>query len=142
MRPSEKENPNRRRVGRSAKRMLTERVEESVGGISSAAKRRETERAETREEFELERVVSCGLGDHRWRTKLHLGRCEPFDDLHWSTTLGAAPKIGGIIDGRGILLGWRILLGPEEVKAKRQACGTSAVGQEAKVSNAHKTLRK
>src|SRR6202166_419367 len=134
--------PTRRKVCRGAKRLSTEGVEKLVERISSAAKRRGTERAETREEFELERVVSCGLGDHRWRTKLHLGGREPFDDLHWAITLGAAPKIGGIIDGRGILLGWRILSCPEEVKAKRQACGTSAVGQEAKVADALKTLRK
>jgi len=67
--------------------LLTEGVEKLVEGISSAANRRGTERAETREEFELERVVSCGLGDHRWRTKLRLGGREPFDDLHWAITL-------------------------------------------------------
>ena len=31
------------------------------------------ERAETRERFELEKVVSWLSGDHRWRTKLHVG---------------------------------------------------------------------
>ena len=133
--------PTRLKVCRGAKRLLTEPVEKLVEGISSAAKRRGTERAETREEFELERVVSCGLGDRRWRTKLHFGGREPFDDVHWAITLGAAPTIGGTVGGRGVLLGWWILSCPEQVKAKRQACGTSAVGQEAKVSDAHKTLR-
>jgi hypothetical protein len=142
VRRSAKDNPLVGKFAEVAKRLLTERAEKLVEGISSAAKRRGTERAKTREEFELERVVSCGLGDRRWRTKLHLGGREPFDDLHWAITLGAAPKIGGIIGGRGILLGWWILSCPEQVKTKRQACGTSAVGQEAEVSDAHKTLRK
>ena len=106
------------------------------------AKRRGAERAETRKGFELERVFSCGGNDHRWRTKSHLGGRKPFDDLHWAITLGAAPKIGGVISGGGVLLSWWILSRPEQVKAKRQACGASAVGQEAKVSDAHKTLRK
>ncbi len=38
-------------------------------------------------------------------------------------------------------MGWRILSRPEQVKTKRQACGASAVGQEAKVSDAHEALR-
>ena len=42
----------------------------------------------------------------------------------------------------GVLLGWWIWSRPEQVKTKRQACGASAVGQEAKVSDTHKALRK
>ena len=122
--------------------MLTERVEELVEGISSAAERRRAERAETRDGFEFEKVVSCGSGDYWWRTKLHLGSCEPFDDLHWSTTLGAAPKIGGGIGGGGVWLGRRSLRCAEPVKAKWQESGTSAVGQKAKVSDAYEALRK
>jgi hypothetical protein len=137
-----RDNSTRGRVGRTARRMLTEGVEKVVEGISSAAKRRGAERAETRDGFEFEKVASCGSGDCRWRTKLHLGSCEPFDDLHWSTTLGAAPGIGGAIGGGGIWLGRRILRCAEQVKAKRQERGTSAVGQEAKVSDAHEALRK
>ena len=82
--------------------MLTERVEKLLEGISSAAKRSGTERAETRDGFEFAKVVSCGSGDCRWRTKLYLGSSEPFDDLHWTTALGAAPKIGGVIGGGGV----------------------------------------
>jgi hypothetical protein len=41
--------------------------------ICSAIRQQGTERAETRERFELEKVVSWDSGDHRWRTKLHLG---------------------------------------------------------------------
>ena len=52
---------------------------------------------ETREKFELEKVVSWGNGDHRWRTKLHLGSGEPLNDDHWSSTLGAEPKITGVL---------------------------------------------
>ena len=86
-------------------------------------------------------MFSCGGDDQRRRTKSHLGSRKSFDDLHWAITLGAAPKIGGLIGGGGVWLGWWIWLRAEQVKAKRQACGASAVGQEAKVSDAHKTLR-
>src|SRR5713226_1254365 len=142
VRRSAKDNATRGRVCRSAKRLLTERVEKLEDEIFSAARHREAERAKTREGFELERVVSCGSGDRWWRTKLHLGGREPFDDLHRSTTVGAAPKISGAISGGDVLLGWRFLRRAEQVKAKRQECGASAVGQKAKVSDAHKTLRK
>jgi len=37
---------------------------------------------------ELERAVSCRRVDPWWRTKLDFGSGEPFDDLHWSSTLG------------------------------------------------------
>ena len=141
-RQSAKDNRTRRRVGRSAKRMLTERVEKLLEGISSVAKRRGAERAETRDGFEFEKVVSCGSGDWRWRTKLYLGSCEPFDDHHWSTTLGAAPKIGGAIGGGGVWLGGRFLRCAEQMKAKGQERGTSAVGQKTKVSDAYEALRK
>ncbi len=61
--------------------------------ICSEARRKGTEHAEGCEEFELERVVSCGSGDQWWRTKLDFGRGEPLDDYHRSTTLRAAPKV-------------------------------------------------
>jgi hypothetical protein len=94
--------------------MLTERVEKLFEGISSAAKRSGAERDETRDGFEFERVVSWGSGDCRWRTKLYLGSCEPFDGHHWSATLGAAPKIGGAISGGGVWLGRRFLCWPSK----------------------------
>ncbi len=37
--------------------------------ICSEARRKGAEHAEGCEEFELERVVSCGRGDQWWRTK-------------------------------------------------------------------------
>src|SRR6267143_313855 len=59
----------------------------------SAARHRGTERVETREGFELERVASCRSRDQRWRTKLDFSSGESFDDHHRPTTLGARPKI-------------------------------------------------
>ena len=109
VRRSAEDNRTRRRVGRSAKRLLTEGVEKLLGGISSAAKRRGAERAEARDGFELERIVSCGSGDRRWRTKLYLGSGKSFDDLHRSITLGAAPKIAGAIGCGSVWLGRRFL---------------------------------
>ena len=96
---SAKDSPTRRRVGRNAKRMLTECVEKLLEGFSSAAKHRGPERAETRDAFEFEKAVSCGSSDRRWRTKLHLGSRKSLNDLHWSITLGAAPRIAGAIGG-------------------------------------------
>jgi hypothetical protein len=49
---------------------------------------------------ELERAVSCRRADPWWRTKLDFGGSEPFDDLHWSSTLGTAIKIGKVFGGR------------------------------------------
>jgi hypothetical protein len=59
----------------------------------SALRRREMEHAETREGYGLERVVSCGRSEQRWRAKLDLGSSEPLDDHHRSTTLGTAPQV-------------------------------------------------
>ncbi len=67
--------------------------------ICCEARRKGTEHAEACEEFELERVVSCGSGDQWWRTKLDFGRGEPLDDYHWSTTLRAAPKVARVMGG-------------------------------------------
>jgi hypothetical protein len=63
-----------------------------------------TERPEERRVFELARGVSCRNADLRWRTKLDFGSGKPFDDLHRSTALRAAPKIGTVFGGRGVLL--------------------------------------
>src|ERR1700680_5065269 len=125
VRRSAKDSPARWRVGRSAKRLLTARVEKQEDGVFSAAKRTRAERAEARDGFEFERVVSCGSGDLRWRTKLHLGSRKSLDDLHRSITLGRAPKIAGVIGGGGVWLGQRFLRRAEQVKAKRQECGAS-----------------
>jgi hypothetical protein len=60
--------------------------------ICLAENQRDTERAEARGVFALERVVSCGRFDPRWRSQLDFGSGEPFDDLHGSATLGTAIK--------------------------------------------------
>ena len=59
----------------------------------SALRRKEMEHAETREGFGLERVVSCGRSEQRWRAQLDLGSGKSLDDLHRATTLGAAPQV-------------------------------------------------
>jgi hypothetical protein len=86
--------------------------------IDWAARRRGAERPEARGVLELERVVSCRSGDHRWRTKLDFGSGEPFDDLHRSTALRAAPKIGTVFGGRGVLFGLRLSCRTQQLKAK------------------------
>ena len=64
-----------------------------------AARHTETERATTRTNFVLWRVVSCGSRDQGWgRTKLDLGSGKPFDDHHRSTTLGTESKIVRVIE--------------------------------------------
>jgi hypothetical protein len=68
--------------------------EKSEEEICSAARHRETERAKAHKGFVLQKVVSCGSGEQvRGRTQLDLDSSKPFDDLHRSTTLRAAPKI-------------------------------------------------
>jgi hypothetical protein len=82
----------RKRIADSAVRKLEEE-------ICSATGRRDAEHAETREGFELEKVVSCGSGG-QWRgTKLDLGSREFLDDYHRATTLGTAPKVLGVAGG-------------------------------------------
>ena len=88
--------------------------------------------------FELERVASCRSPDQRWRTKLDFRSGESFDDLHRSTTLGTSPKIARA-RGRDLLFG--LWCGTEQLEAKWQGSGTSAVGQEAEVADAHETFR-
>jgi hypothetical protein len=74
---------------------------------------------------------SCGDGlPVRRRTELELGSCKPFDEQHRSTTFGAKPSITGAGDGCLCLGLWRRA---EQLKAKWQGGGTSAIGQEAEV---------
>src|SRR6266849_2282444 len=44
--------------------------------ICCALRRTTTDRGEARRILLMQRVVSCGSGDQRWRTKLHLGSRE------------------------------------------------------------------
>src|SRR5258705_6787960 len=88
------------------------------------------------------RVLSCGSRDHRWRTKLHFGSRESLDDYHGPSTLGAAPKIARVVGARRVLSGRRSCSQAEQLKAKRQEIGTSPVGQEAEMPDAHEAIRK
>ena len=80
----------------------------------SALRRRETERAERREGFGLERGVSCGRSE-QWRgTKLDFRSRKPFDDHHRSATLGTTPET---VRASGILIRLRLLCRAKQVKA-------------------------
>jgi hypothetical protein len=108
----------RAEIGYSEKvwqRLWSKKVEE---GIGLTARHKDTERLEVPRVFELERVVSCRTADLWWRTKLNFGSGEPFDDLHRSTAFRAAPKIGIIFGGRGVLFGLRLLCRLQKLKAK------------------------
>jgi hypothetical protein len=80
----------------------------------SELKRRETEYAERRDGFGLERSVSCGRSEQRRRTKLDFGSRKPFDDHHRSATLGATPET---VRASGILICLRFLCRAKQVKA-------------------------
>ena len=60
-------------AGYCRKMLRRECVKKAEEEICSAMRQQGTERAETRERFELKEVVSWLSGDHRWRTKLHVG---------------------------------------------------------------------
>ena len=81
------------------------------------ARRRGANRAEAREEYELQRVLSCCNGDRRRRAKLDFGGSEPFDDLHWSSTLGTAIKIGNVFGGGSVFFGKRFLWCTQQLQA-------------------------
>jgi len=89
-----------------------------------AGRRRNADRAEAREEFELERVISCCSREHWRRTELDFGSRKPLDDLHRTTALGTAPKTKRVFSGGNVLFGLRLWGGAEMVKAKRQQSGT------------------
>ena len=67
---------------------------------------------------------------------MNFGSRKSLDDLHWSTTLGAAIKIGGVFGGSSVLLGMRFLC-RAQLEAKGQGRGTPPVGQETEVADAH-----
>jgi hypothetical protein len=86
-------------------------------GICFPTRRRGAQRAEARGVLELESVVSCGRA-HLWgRTKLDFGSGEPFDDLHWSSTLGTAIKIGNVFGGGSVFFGKRFLCRTQQLEA-------------------------
>jgi hypothetical protein len=80
----------------------------------SALRRRETEHAERREGFGLDRSVSCDRSEQRWRTELDFCSREPFDDHHRSTTLGTTPET---VRASDILIHLRFLCRAKQVKA-------------------------
>ena len=63
---------------------------------------------------------------------------QPFDNEHRATALGAGPKIVRTSCG-DLLLGLRCRA--EQLETKWQGGGTSAIGQEAEVSDAHESFR-
>ena len=99
-----------------SQRLWSKKLKKEIG---LTARHRDTERPEVPRVFELERVVSCRRADRWWRTKLDFGSGEPFDDLHRSTTFRAAPKIGTVFGGTGVLFGLRRLCRTRQLKAKR-----------------------
>jgi hypothetical protein len=119
----------RSEAGYCGKMLRRERVRKPEEEICSAIRRRARDRGGAREVFLLWRVVSCGSTAPRWRTKLHLGSGEPLDDYHRSSTLGAEPKITGVLGAwRVLLCGWRRA---ERLKAKRHEAIRKQVQQEA-----------
>ena len=83
-------------------------------------------------------LISCGDGVSGWRrTELDFSSCKHFDDQHRPTAPGTKPSIAG---SGGYL--WRGLWHrAEQRKAKWQGGGTSAIGQEAEMTDAHETFR-
>ena len=65
------------------------------------------------------RVRESGFMQQR-RTKSDFSSGEPFDDLHWPTTLGAAIKIRGVFGGGSLVFGLRFLHRAEQLNLKRQ----------------------
>jgi hypothetical protein len=97
-----------------SRRLRSKKLEAEIG---LTARHKDTERPEGRRVFELKRVVSCRNADPWWRTKLDFGSGEPFDDLHRSTAFRAAPKIGTVFGGSGVLVGLRLLFRTQQLKA-------------------------
>ena len=96
-----------RKVGYDERMLWRECLKKPEEEIWSAISQEATDRAETREGFELERVASCRSREHRWRTKLDFSSGESFDDNHRPTTLGAAPEIARVVGARPVLFGLR-----------------------------------
>jgi hypothetical protein len=99
-----------------SQRLWSKKVEEGIGWT---ARHRDTQRPEGRRVFELEKVVSCRRADLWWRTKLDFGSGESLDDLHRSTALRAAPRIGEVFGAGSVLFGLRRLCRTQQLKAKR-----------------------
>lgn len=94
--------------------------------------------------FELGVVVSCGTCVRKGRrTELDLGRGEPFDHPHGSTTARAGPESESRRSPwRGVGNWVRLRRSVQQVRTKWQECGAAAVGQEAEIANANKAVGK
>jgi hypothetical protein len=97
-----------------SQRRWSKKVEE---GIGLTARHRDAPRLEVPGVFELERVVSCRRADPWWRTKQDFGSGEPFDDLHWSSTLGTAIKIASVFGGGSVFFAKRFLCRTQQLEA-------------------------
>lgn len=100
-------------------------VEEAEEGRNPTGRRRDANRAEAREEYELERMLSCCNGDCRRRAKLDVSSRKPLANLHRAIALGAMPRIGRVFGAGDVLFSLQLLLlllllsRTEKVKAKR-----------------------
>ena len=106
--------------GGSARRLLTQSVEQQEEEIAWAARHTCAEREGTRKVFGLGAAVSCGSREPSRRgTELDLSRRKSLADQHRPTTVGTEPKRTGLI-GSGC---FRFGLRPdraERLQAKRQ----------------------
>jgi hypothetical protein len=73
---------------------------------------------------------------------LDLGSRKSLDDHHAAATFWTEPKWARFLGRGGFWFGLRWLYGSEELQAKRQESGVSAVGEEAKVANADEAFGK
>jgi len=112
------------------------------GAIWTESRQRDAERAEARGVVGLERSVSCCGATLGWRAKLDFRSGEPLDDLHRSTAVRAAVKVGGVFRGGSVLFVRRLLWRTQQLKAKREELSASSAGQEAEVPDTHEALRK
>ena len=110
--------------------------------IRLGSRQRDAERAEARGVGGLERPVSCCGATPGWRAKLDFRSGEPLDDLHRSTAVRAAVKVGGVFDGGSVFFVRRLLWRTQQLKAKREELSASSAGQEAEVPDTHEALRK
>ena len=109
--------------------LITDDREEREKEIYRTRRRRRTEGAATPKTFVISIVVSCGSRDRkRWRTGLHFGGSESFDDHHWATALGTAPKIVRTIGDGRFLFGLRPWSRRKQLKAERQGSSATAIG--------------
>ena len=97
-----------------SQRRWSKKLEE---GIGLTARHKDAERAEGRRVFELGGVVSCRSADAGWRTKLDFGSGESLDNLHRSTALRAAPRIGEVFGAGTVLFGLRLLCRFQQLQA-------------------------